>query len=81
MKVYATTESERGGRVELTIFPSVKDFESKENWCDEKWIDVVIAKNLENFEFCNEWSCVCYSEIEQKSQMLLMGIFLGRRGD
>ena len=74
MKVYATMLQDN--KVILVIYPTIKKFESINNWCDKKFINVVKLTDLKNFEFSNERSMIIYSSNEKTSHLLLRKEFL-----
>jgi len=69
MKVFATVEN--NGKVELVTFNSVKEFQSKETWTDEKFINIAKYDELESYRFANERTILVHTDIQKESQLML----------
>jgi len=76
MKVY-TTEL-KDGEVILNVYPSQKAFRETESWVDPRFINVACTEDLEGYEFANEKTCIVYTDIEIKSQLLLRDVYLNK---
>jgi len=73
MKIYATTKD--GNAVILKSWKSRKEFESSESWLDPKWINVISANDLENYEFATYPISIVLTEDKKISLAILYGVY------